>query len=74
MTEGDIQKIYFGFWSLHFEQNVRVMKTSVDQFDFMESLNLFGSNLGLWPGLGLESNLSDSQISFFGLTVSTFFT
>ena len=25
----------------------------VDKFDFMESLNILGSNLGLWPGLGL---------------------
>ena len=25
----------------------------MDQFSFMESLNFFGSNLGLWPGLGL---------------------
>ena len=28
-------------------------KTSVDKFSFMDSLNFFGSNLGLWPGLGL---------------------
>ena len=28
-------------------------KTSVDRFSFMETLNMLGSNLGLWPGLGL---------------------
>ena len=38
---------------LMFNDEVRVKKTSVDQFSFMGSLNFFGSNLGLWPGLGL---------------------
>ena len=38
---------------LMFNDEVRVKKTSVDQFSFMDSLNFFGSNLGLWPGLGL---------------------
>ena len=40
-------------FSLIFSEKVRVKKTSVDQFSFMGSLNFFGSNLGLWPGLGL---------------------
>ena len=39
--------------SLMFNEDVRVKKTSVDKFSFMDSLNFFGSNLGLWPGLGL---------------------
>ena len=39
--------------ALTFNQDVRVKKTAVDQFSFMGSLNFFGSNLGLWPGLGL---------------------
>ena len=38
---------------LMFNEEVRVKKTSVDKFSFMDSLNFFGSNLGLWPGLGL---------------------
>ena len=38
---------------LMFNDEVRVKKISVDQFSFMDSLNFFGSNLGLWPGLGL---------------------
>ena len=38
---------------IHFDNNVRVTRTSLDRFDFMESLNFFGANLGLWPGLGL---------------------
>ena len=36
-----------------FNHEVKVKKTSVDKFSFMDSLNFFGSNLGLWPGLGL---------------------
>ena len=32
---------------------IKVKKTSVDKFSFTDSLNFFGSNLGLWPGLGL---------------------
>ena len=38
---------------LLFNDEVRVKKTSVDRFNFLEALNFFGSNLGLWPGLGL---------------------
>ena len=40
-------------FSLMFNDEVKVKKTSVDKFSFMDSLNFFGSNLGLWPGLGL---------------------
>ena len=40
-------------FSLMFNEEVKVKKTSVDKFSFMDSLNFFGSNLGLWPGLGL---------------------
>ena len=40
-------------FSLSFNKEVRIKKTSVDKFSFMDSLNFFGSNLGLWPGLGL---------------------
>ena len=40
-------------FSLTFNEEVKVKKTSVDKFSFTDSLNFFGSNLGLWPGLGL---------------------
>ena len=36
-----------------FDPKVRVRKTSLEKFNFIECLNLFGSNLGLWPGIGL---------------------
>ena len=40
-------------FDLMFNNEVKVKKTSVDKFNFLDSLNFFGSNLGLWPGLGL---------------------
>ena len=40
-------------FSLAFNEKVMVKVTSVDRFSFMGALNYFGSNLGLWPGLGL---------------------
>ena len=43
----------YSMFSFMFNEEVRVKKTSVDKFSFMDSLNFFGSNLGLWPGLGL---------------------
>ena len=53
--------------SFNFDEEVRVKKTSVDQFSFMVSLNFFGSNLGLWPGLGLHQILE----GLLGLVVAT---
>ena len=53
-----------------FNNDVNVKKTSVDKFSFMDSLNFFGSNLGLWPGLGLYQILE----WIFGIfLVSNFF-
>ena len=39
--------------AIGFSQTVKVKRTSLDRFSFTSSLNLLGSNLGLWPGLGL---------------------
>ena len=47
-----------------FNNEVKVKKTSLDKFSFMDSLNFFGSNLGLWPGLGLYQIL-ESIIGIF---------
>ena len=38
---------------LAFDNKVLVTSITVDTFKLMESLNFFGSNLGLWPGLGI---------------------
>ena len=53
MEEGTVTWFGYSVFSLTFNKEVRVKKTSVDKFSFMDSLNFFGSNLGLWPGLGL---------------------
>ena len=36
-----------------FAETVKIEEITVDTFNFMESLNFLGSNLGLWPGLGI---------------------
>ena len=36
-----------------FDRRVITDRITVDRFQLMESLNFFGSNLGLWPGLGI---------------------
>ena len=36
-----------------FDRRVMTDTITVDKFQLMESLNFFGSNLGLWPGLGI---------------------
>ena len=54
VEEGTVTKLVgYSMFSLMFNDEVRVKKTSVDKFRFSDSLNFFGSNLGLWPGLGL---------------------
>ena len=53
VEEGTKTNYNSSMFSLTFNDKVRVKVTSVDQFSFMGALNYFGSNLGLWPGLGL---------------------
>ena len=53
VEEGTVTKWKGLTFSLMFNDEVKVKRTSVDKFSFMDSLNFFGSNLGLWPGLGL---------------------
>ena len=40
-----------------FTDQVSVTRVTVDTFDLMTALNFLGSNLGLWPGLGLYQML-----------------
>ena len=47
-----------------FPNQVSIRKVTVDKFDFMDSLNFLGSNLGLWPGMGLFQ-LLEGAISLF---------
>ena len=47
-----------------FPNQVNIKNVTVDKFGFMESLNFLGSNLGLWPGMGLFQ-LLEGAISLF---------
>ena len=40
-----------------FTDQVSITRVTVDTFDLMTALNFLGSNLGLWPGLGLYQML-----------------
>ena len=41
--------------SIHitFDNKVLIKNITLDRFKLMETMNFFGSNLGLWPGLGI---------------------
>ena len=45
---GDTHQVFIGY-----SGDIHVTRVTVDKFGFLESLNYLGSNLGLWPGLGL---------------------
>ena len=47
-TRAEYTAFYFAFLD-----EIPTKPISVDKFSFMESLNFLGSNLGLWPGLGI---------------------
>ena len=44
----DYHSIYFTI-----PKKITTTRIKEDSFELMESLNFLGSNLGLWPGLGL---------------------
>ena len=47
---------------IYFDDDVAITKISVDRFMIDEFLNFLGSNLGLWPGLGLFQLFEGSLI------------
>ena len=58
------------FVSIIFDNTVVVTRITVDNFQIMESLNFLGSNLGLWPGLGIFQLI---QWSFKNIALGTLF-
>ena len=44
----DLHQVYMAY-----NGDIQTTRVTVDKFEFLESLNYLGSNLGLWPGLGL---------------------
>ena len=55
---------------IDFDNSVLVTRVKVDNFQMMESLNFLGSNLGLWPGLGIFQLI---QWSFKNIALGTLF-
>ena len=53
ILKGPVQKAKQNVAYLSIVESVKIKKITVDKFKFMESLNFLGSNLGLWPGLGI---------------------
>ena len=48
-TQSDDMHLVF----IAYDGEFQTTRVTVDKFEFLESLNYLGSNLGLWPGLGL---------------------
>ena len=55
ITEKSVNRQRFPYHSIYLSIPSTVLTTVIkeDSFELMESLNYLGSNLGLWPGLGL---------------------
>ena len=68
ISEGMKIKHDFTAINLVFNNKVRVRKTTVDELNFLTSLNFFGSNLGLWPGLGVFQML-EWMVGTFSMTL-----
>ena len=61
----DYKAVYF-----YITSDIDLQEVVVDEFDFMESLNFLGSNLGLWPGMGLFQILEGALLIFAGYNLS----
>ena len=52
-----------------YDGDIQKTRVTVDKFEFLESLNFLGSNLGLWPGLGLYQLLEGAAAFIFSLSL-----
>ena len=55
-----------------YDGNIQTTRVTVDKFEFLESLNYLGSNLGLWPGLGLYQLLEGAVAFLLSLSLGKF--
>ena len=53
MKTAESESSFYNVIYITFSDTVKTTEITIDKFIFMESLNFLGSNLGLWPGLGL---------------------
>ena len=61
----DKRQVYFAI-----DNSIKIKTISMDTFDFMTSLNFLGSNLGLWPGMGLFQMLEGPILFIIGLKLT----
>ena len=53
-----------------YDGEFQTTRVTVDKFEFLESLNYLGSNLGLWPGLGLYQLIEGAVAFVFSLSLA----
>ena len=61
VTRGPVTRLKGEYNFVHFylTEDVRITRVTVDKFNIQEALNFLGSNLGLWPGMGILQLLED---------------
>ena len=52
---------------ISYNGDIQTSTVTVDRIQFLKSLNYLGSNLGLWPGLGLYQLLEGAVAFIFSL-------
>ena len=62
---GDSHEVFIAY-----DGDIHTSRVTVDKFEFLESLNYLGSNLGLWPGLGLFQLLEGAAAFIFSLSLA----
>ena len=63
----DTHKVFIAY-----DGDIQKTRVTVDKFEFLESLNYLGSNLGLWPGLGLYQLLEGAVAFILSLSLGKF--
>ena len=56
-----------------YDGEFQTTRVTVDKFEFLETLNYLGSNLGLWPGLGLFQLIEGVAAFVFSISVAKIF-
>ena len=56
-----------------YDGEFQTTRVTVDKFEFLESLNYLGSNLGLWPGLGLYQLIEGTVAFVLSLSLAKIF-
>ena len=79
MTSPSLTKLYVSTYGddlfdtnqvfIAYDGDIQKTRVTVDKFEFLESLNYLGSNLGLWPGLGLYQILEGVGAFVFSLSL-----